>query len=182
MKIKTQDLIGPTLDWAVARCEGVDYAPRAGVDGIGIEFEATNFSTDWSQGGPIIEREVISVMPRAGHRPLGVQWAGERSGRPTSEQFLMFGPTPLIAAMRCYVASKLGDEVDVPGGGVMFGIQCRIFNNATNEWEWRWAKDPISRTPLRFATGDAAHVFKEREFPGKPLSQVRVAKYTEEMP
>ena len=24
------------------------------------------------------------------------------------------GPTPLIAAMRCYVASKLGDEVDVP--------------------------------------------------------------------
>jgi hypothetical protein len=23
-------------------------------------------------------------------------------------------PTPLIAAMRCYVASKLGDEVDVP--------------------------------------------------------------------
>jgi hypothetical protein len=25
-----------------------------------------------------------------------------------------YGPTPLIAAMRCYVASKLGDEVDVP--------------------------------------------------------------------
>lgn len=24
------------------------------------------------------------------------------------------GPTPLIAAMRCYVASKLGDEVDIP--------------------------------------------------------------------
>jgi hypothetical protein len=24
------------------------------------------------------------------------------------------GPTPLIAAMRCYVQSRLGDEVDVP--------------------------------------------------------------------
>jgi hypothetical protein len=24
------------------------------------------------------------------------------------------GPTPLIAAMRCYVASKLGDEIDIP--------------------------------------------------------------------
>jgi len=24
------------------------------------------------------------------------------------------GPTPLIAAMRCYVASKLGDEVEIP--------------------------------------------------------------------
>ena len=27
---------------------------------------------------------------------------------------MQFGPTPLIAAMRCYVASKLGDEVEVP--------------------------------------------------------------------
>lgn len=25
-----------------------------------------------------------------------------------------YGPTPLIAAMRCFVASKLGDEVEVP--------------------------------------------------------------------
>ena len=25
-----------------------------------------------------------------------------------------FGPTPLIAAMRCYVSGKLGDEVDIP--------------------------------------------------------------------
>ena len=25
-----------------------------------------------------------------------------------------FGPTPLIAAMRCYVTSKLGDEVEIP--------------------------------------------------------------------
>lgn len=24
------------------------------------------------------------------------------------------GPTPLIAAMRCFVASKLGDEVEIP--------------------------------------------------------------------
>jgi hypothetical protein len=26
----------------------------------------------------------------------------------------MHGHTPLIAAMRCYVASKLGDEVEIP--------------------------------------------------------------------
>jgi len=26
----------------------------------------------------------------------------------------VYGPTPLIAAMRCFVASKLGEEVDVP--------------------------------------------------------------------
>jgi hypothetical protein len=27
-----------------------------------------------------------------------------------------YGITPLIAAMRCYVASKLGDEVEIPAG------------------------------------------------------------------
>lgn len=26
----------------------------------------------------------------------------------------LIGPTPLIAAMRCYVASKLGDNVEIP--------------------------------------------------------------------
>jgi hypothetical protein len=28
----------------------------------------------------------------------------------------VIGHTPLIAAMRCYVASKLGDEVEIPEG------------------------------------------------------------------
>jgi hypothetical protein len=28
--------------------------------------------------------------------------------------WLTDGTTPLIAAMRCYVASKLGDEVEIP--------------------------------------------------------------------
>jgi hypothetical protein len=27
---------------------------------------------------------------------------------------MQYGDTPLIAAMRCYVASKLGDEVEIP--------------------------------------------------------------------
>lgn len=39
-----------------------------------------------------------------------------RHRAPCHEQVhrVYFGPTPLIAAMRCYVASKLGDEVEVP--------------------------------------------------------------------
>ena len=28
--------------------------------------------------------------------------------------YLEHGPNPLIAVMRCYVASKLGDEVNIP--------------------------------------------------------------------
>jgi len=65
-------------------------------------------STDWSQGGPIIEREGIRL-----HRShTGAWWAASEAtpGAPIS------GPTPLIAAMRCVVDSTLGDEVDIPEG------------------------------------------------------------------
>jgi hypothetical protein len=83
-------------------------------------------STDWSQGGPIIEREGISLRPirRPGHELDGqclahidhgntgtmVQWVKRES----FSRHYWRGPTALIAAMRCYVASKLGDEIDVP--------------------------------------------------------------------
>ena len=66
-------------------------------------------STKWSQGGPIIERERITVDASA---ILG-QWMAVFYV-PNEEPWEMRGPTPLIAAMRCYVASKLGDEVEVP--------------------------------------------------------------------
>ena len=65
-------------------------------------------STDWSQGGPIIERERISVI--SDFHEIEEGWLAE-SYQGNIQQF---GPTPLISATRCYVASKLGDEVDVP--------------------------------------------------------------------
>lgn len=49
----------PALDYAVAKCEDEDYVAESGANGIGIEYEATSYSTNWSQGGPIIERELI---------------------------------------------------------------------------------------------------------------------------
>jgi len=66
-------------------------------------------STNWSQGGPIIEREIVSIDKEEG----GKRWAAFawRSDRDLQRAI---GPTPLIAAMRCYVASKLGDTVEVP--------------------------------------------------------------------
>ena len=76
-------------------------------------------STDWAQGGPIIEREKIGVLPDDGHRFS--QWRAF-CWHP-SQHDLTFedatshmeaGSTLLIAAMRCFVASRLGDEVDVP--------------------------------------------------------------------
>ncbi len=122
--MKTSELIGSTLDWAVAKCEGKNGVLHD--DGItrcimlenakGLYAGRFNPSTDWSQGGPIIEREEIELT----------KWGLDGWGaKATNYQFLNtsyenanfceeFGPTPLIAAMRCFVASRLGDEVDIP--------------------------------------------------------------------
>jgi hypothetical protein len=113
MKIKTDTLTGLSLNLVVALCEGHDIDieditdPWLVLDGIAFEpLSKYKPSTDWAHGGPIIEREGIRL-----HRShTGDWWAGSESDphRPIS------GPTPLIAAMRCYVTSHLGDEADIP--------------------------------------------------------------------
>ena len=96
MKIKTSELTGAALDWAVAKCEKNWAFEPDGCD---------SYSTDWQLGGLIIERERITIWAFD-----DVTW---RAQLDTATDPLE-APTPLIAAMRCYVASKLGDEVEVP--------------------------------------------------------------------
>ena len=67
------------------------------------------YSTDWAQGGQIIEREKIGL--REPHE-VKDRWYARITTDVTV--FMQPGPTPLIAAMRCFVASKLGDEAEVP--------------------------------------------------------------------
>lgn len=107
MKIKTNELTGAALDWAVAKCEGGEWESA---DSFLAYHEPgdMNYSTDWSQGGPIIEREKINVEFETNDTSEEPWAAWRRCTR------FRFGPTPLIAAMRCYVASKLGDEVEIP--------------------------------------------------------------------
>ena len=109
--MKTSELTGAALDWAVAKCEGYEINKMHAFDGeracMGVIGHGYSPSTDWAQGGPIIEREKIT-------------WAGQSArickyfGGHTWQNLEEFGPSPLIAAMRCYVASKLGDEIDIP--------------------------------------------------------------------
>ena len=123
--MKVSELQGAALDWAVAKCI---YEPDDVVICEGRVFaydDATkgfNPSTKWTQGGPIIEREKIGVWWATHYVDedgveYGNHWYAEpgctddNADKPYS---VAFGPTPLIAAMRCYVASKLGDEVEVP--------------------------------------------------------------------
>lgn len=111
MKIKTSELTGAALDWAVAKCEGVVYDNPAW----------TSYSTDWAQGGPIIEREELSVEPLYTSGGLDCWQAyghnlryDDHGNYIQGSDNRQYGPTPLIAAMRCYCCAKLGDEVDVP--------------------------------------------------------------------
>ena len=90
--MKVSELSGEALDWAVihaSRCSAYDP-------------ETDKPSTDWEQGGPIIEREGIAIY-----------LYGDGEWQAVLEKEYE-GPTPLIAAMRCYVASKLGEEIEIP--------------------------------------------------------------------
>ena len=109
--MKTSDLTGAALDWAVAKCEGHDAHHYGGIVRTtmrGVFGPECHYSTDWAQGGPIIEREGLQLWK-------GGSWNaayGNSINPPDDEIFS--GETPLVAAMRCYVASKLGYEIEIP--------------------------------------------------------------------
>ena len=103
--MKTSELTGAALDWAVAKCE-------VGAEFIGEIDDPHFYSTDWAHGGPIIERESIAILGDGDlYWEAECVWAWARG---FDDGFFQKGPTPLIAAMRCYVTLKLGDEVEVP--------------------------------------------------------------------
>lgn len=109
--MKTSGLTGAALDWAVKQAVKQqllfpDYGERDSDNGY-------HPSTDWAQGGPIIDREGLSIR-FAPKDARGAWYAVQGPNRFLSPDHEGSGPTPLIAAMRCYVASKLGAEVEVP--------------------------------------------------------------------
>ena len=89
------ELSGAQLDWAVTQIEHPEYS----------ECVTVEYSSEWDYGGPIIERERIEL-----------EWSGSEWWARIWADNDFKGSTPLIAAMRCYVASKLGEEVELPEG------------------------------------------------------------------
>ncbi len=98
--MKTNELTGPALDWAVHMVLNPDEHIKPGCS-------APPYSSDWLWGGPIIEEEGISVWVFD-----DVTWKAENPF--AGAECVYEGPTPLVAAMRCYVASKLGDTIEIP--------------------------------------------------------------------
>lgn len=124
--MKTSELTGPALDWAVAKAGGgIDqdisiggYITKAIVIDNGRPLSMTYGDTyapseNWEQGGPIIEQEKITWS-----MVLNPEGSAERRWLAFSYRYgsskAVAGPSMLVAAMRCFVASKLGDEIDIP--------------------------------------------------------------------
>jgi hypothetical protein len=114
MKAKTSELSGRSLNLAMTLLE-LKRVEAAGEnikswwkDEVLSGQRADPYSTDWLWGGPIIDREKIELHYEYGDQ----EWKAVQFLK--DEWCCQHGPTPLIAAMRCYVASRLGDEINVP--------------------------------------------------------------------
>lgn len=127
--VKTDTLDGAALDWAVGFARSLaatDGKPVLARDLMAKAMKngMASPSTDWAQGGPLIERHDIWVRPFTAHMsPESEHLRVDENKRimaslrcPVQKMnFSAFGPTYLIAAMRCYLLGALGKEIEVPG-------------------------------------------------------------------
>jgi hypothetical protein len=131
--IHVADATPTQLNWLVAKCEGATKLFMK--DGFWyVHFPADldcdipeyyeylanlDYTENWSMMGPIIEREGIDVrFDRDRVFDPGEKVERWYASKPfdtiPDAEWVEYGPTSLIAAARCYVLSKLGEEVEVP--------------------------------------------------------------------
>lgn len=120
IEVKTAELSGSALDWAVAKAEGDEHwTSDRNIDWFAWRMRNWKPSTDWSQGGPLIEK--YRAYPDRYHDTVVISEEGRFFVLADSETLnfgdefdSMEGSTPLIAACRAIVAAKMGDVVQVP--------------------------------------------------------------------
>ena len=129
-KKRVAELEGAQLDWAVAVASGEPLSVDAWQSsdkpgtlpfvmvGTGEGDKRVYYpSSSWCHGGQIIERERIGLASQKNLEGSAWEWVACKGGYDNSYHtncVHMVAATPLIAAMRAFVASKLGDEVEVP--------------------------------------------------------------------
>jgi hypothetical protein len=106
------NLRGQLLDYWVGRAKGVDpyVLPESDNRRLVINEATAKYgfryfepSTDWAIAGPILEKEKISIVWFVD------KWSASKSEG--QENMSSSEESPLIAAMRCFVASKFGATV-----------------------------------------------------------------------
>jgi len=123
IEVKTAELSGPSLRWAVAQAEGLEVTIHPPAYGNGHRLavngktEAYRPDTDWGQGGPLLDRHCKSFGCVQDGRDGTWRAFGYGKGEafdPNRTMRLASGPSILVAACRAIVAAKLGDTVAVP--------------------------------------------------------------------
>lgn len=127
IEVKTADLIGPALDWAVAQIERIPthkfrektFALFGSLAiPLGDAENGYSPSTCWHCGGPLIEKYATKLE----------HWPTETTPNKSNARIAIAGsvywesgPSPLAAVCRAIVRAKLGDVISVPaelvGGG-----------------------------------------------------------------
>lgn len=113
MKVKTSELSGKALDWAVIKASNFPVMMHEG-SFVSYDMEMDAYviiqpSVAWSQCGAMISRFGMTITPASSDR---TEWMARFSEN--EEMLDGFGSTPQIAICRAVVAAKLGDEVDIP--------------------------------------------------------------------
>jgi hypothetical protein len=119
-KVKVSELTNRQLDWAVAKAEGYHFGD--GGNGIIIAYTEKGFplmaakhwnpSENWFVAGPIISRmckEAFAIHAGSLENGGVMFWLKDKENKITAD-----GENLLIAAMRAYVESKLGTEIEIP--------------------------------------------------------------------
>ena len=122
-QIKVSEATPIQLDRLVAKC-----AKKIPISHMASSKHWWSPSTCWAHGGPLIEKERIglefmdnfeawsaSIVREDGQDRESYSDDQDRESYTVEqESFVGYGPTPLIAAMRCYIYSVMGDVVEVP--------------------------------------------------------------------
>lgn len=108
-KIRTEDLDGKALNWAVSKCEW--HREEGNWSGRLI----ADYVTDWANGGPLIEElkktRKLTIMSDATGLWKAIMTPDENEPH---LYYRHYGESQLIAVLRCYVNSEMGGEIDVP--------------------------------------------------------------------
>lgn len=128
--VNVAESTGQVLDYLVAKCVGGSIRTEHGVfldQGDGYEYFTP--TVDWAQGGPIKEEHGIGTLFNAGSACRKPCWFATPDDQQVSTSYEgesfdpcymvneepgQYGPTELIAAMRCLAVSKLGPTAEVP--------------------------------------------------------------------
>lgn len=124
--VKVRELIGLALDWAVANCLGWSGYETDEIDGKVFRIspqgfrcdwrvEDNSFCEDWALAGPVIaEKRVNLHFCRDLRDRNGLYIHAEMETHSFHGYWIGDHDKPLVATMRCFVASKQGEHIEVP--------------------------------------------------------------------